>query len=125
MIDWSKYPNFSKSEFDCSHSGRNEMQEIVIDTLQRMRVVYGKPIIISSGYRDVTHPVERNKGSRGEHTYGLAVDIKCRGEDAYNLLDLALEYEVPRIGVSQSGDARFLHLGFAREGFPSPWIWSY
>lgn len=25
-MDWSKYPNFSKSEFDCRDTGENAMQ---------------------------------------------------------------------------------------------------
>lgn len=126
MIDWSKYKNFTKEEFDCSHTGRNDMQPIVLDTLQKIRNVYPKPIIVTSGYRDKSHPFEVGKAYPGEHTLGLAVDIACRGENAYHLLNLAFEYVVPRIGVSQhSTGGRFLHLGFATDGFPSPWVWSY
>lgn len=122
-MDWSNYPNFERSEFECSHSGKCEMNEKFMEILQKIRTEYGKPIIISSGYRDVTHPVEVIKAQPGEHAEGMAADIYIRGTDALKLLELALKHGVKRIGLHQQGSSRFIHLGIS-DSFPAG-IWTY
>ena len=129
-MDWSKYPNFSASEFKCKHTGRNEMNEEFMDRLQRLRTAYGKPINITSGYRDPSHPAEVRKpaGSIGAHTTGRAVDIPVRGHEVYALTMLAMEHGFTGIGLKQHGDKRFLHLDDLPSGNPTgprPWIWTY
>lgn len=54
VVDWSKYPNFSEAEFRCRHTGKCEMRPEFLAVLQAIRAEYGKPMIISSGYRDRT-----------------------------------------------------------------------
>ena len=54
----------------------------------------------------------------------MAVDITIRGEDAYKLIQVALEHGVPRIGVNQKGSSRFIHLD-GDTSKPSPVFWSY
>ena len=125
VIDWARYPNFSEQEFRCKHTGQCYMDARFMEKLQAIRTAYGKPMIITSGYRDKTHPVEAAKAAPGEHTLGLAADISVRGADAFALLKVALAHGIVRIGVKQTGEGRFLHLGMATGSFPSPTIWSY
>lgn len=126
MINWNDYPNFSKSEFDCKETGNNEMRKRFVDVLQAIRTEYGKPMTISSGYRDPSHSVERNKTNPGAHTYGCAADIAVSGGDAQRLMYLAYKHGIRRVGVSQKGSGRFLHFDMAEQhGFPSPALWSY
>jgi len=127
MIDWSKYPNFSKAEFECSHTGKCEMDKDFMDKLQELRSEACFPFIITSGYRDVTHPIEAAKGHGGEHTLGKAVDIAVSRQRADKVLELSYKYGFTRRGVSQSGDGRFLHLGTATQddGFLENTVWSY
>ena len=91
-IDWSKSKYFKEEEFKCSHSGKIMMMQGVVDALNNLREEWGKPMILSSAYRDPTHPVEARKiakgGNAGQHSKGTAVDILCAGEDAYKLLNL-------------------------------------
>ena len=124
-MNWDDYPNFSKSEFDCKHTGRNEMRPEFLEQLQQLRNRYGRPIHISSGYRDPSHPVEAKKASPGTHSLGLACDIRCNGEEAYKILKLAFELGFCGIGVKQHGDARFIHLDMAAHPFARPNLWSY
>jgi len=124
-MDWTRYPNFKKSEFDCKHTGKNEMRPEFMDKLQRVRVEYGKSMTISSGYRDPTHPVERTKTVSGEHSYGMACDVAVQGADALRLIEIALKHGFNRIGVQQKGTGRFIHLGIGNGRFPAPMIWSY
>lgn len=126
--DWTKYPNFSKSEFDCKHTGKNEMQHEFMSKLQELRTAYGKPMKVTSGYRDFTHPIEARKPNRnGAHPTGLAADIAVERSDAYRLLKLALELGFTGIGIQQKGSGRFIHLDMIEDNpvQPRPTIWSY
>ena len=110
-IDWSKYPNFTKEEFDCKETGENLMQAGFMDKLQELRTLYGKPIIITSGYRSPKHSIEARKQQPGMHSTGLACDIGCNGQDAYAILKLATALGFTGIGISQkAGLPRFIHL---------------
>lgn len=124
-MDWN-YKNFSKKEFDCKHTGKNEMRPEFMETLQAIRTAYGKPMIITSGYRDKTHPIEAAKGQAGEHSYGLACDIAISGENALDLIIIAYGHGIRRIGVQQKGSGRYIHLGMGDKyaNFP-PALWSY
>lgn len=126
-MDWNKYkPYFSKKEFDCKHTGKNLMRPEFMDVLYQIRKTYNKPMIITSGYRDPSHPAEASKSVSGAHSYGVAVDIAVRGEDAMDLFVIAYGYGIRRMGLQQKGAQRFIHLDMGDRGlgFP-PSLWSY
>ena len=126
-IDWNKYPNFSESEFNCKHTGTNKMRPEFLERLQMIRDTFNKPMTITSGYRSPQHPIEVEKDKAGEHTFGVAADIAVRGVDAMDLIVIAYGLGIRRIGVSQSGYSRFIHLGMGDcfgLDFPQS-IWSY
>lgn len=127
MIDWTRYPNFSEAEFRCKHTGRVEMNADFLARLQRLRTEYGKPMVVTSGYRHRTHPVEARKASPGAHAHGRAVDIAVTGADALRLIRLAVDHGFTGIGVQQKGAGRFIHLDDVPEGpgFVRPTVWSY
>ena len=130
-----RWPNFSFDELACTHSGLNEMRIDTMDRLQKVRTRYGRPVHLTSGYRDVTHPREAVKRDPegnirgGPHSTGRAIDVAVRGVEAVHLLTLALEVGFTGIGVDQRGDGRFLHLDDLQpeDDFhvPRPWLWSY
>lgn len=123
IAQWDKYPNFSKQEFDCKHTGENNMQHEFMEKLQKIRQVYGKPLTITSGFRSIKHPVEARKThSNGEHTQGNCADIACNnGVDRYKLINLALANGITRIGIAKN----FLHFGIGGNGLPNNVIWEY
>lgn len=123
-MNWSNYPNFSESEFRCKHCGKANMQPAFMEKLQQLRTAYGKPMIISSGYRCPKHPVEAKKASPGAHASGQAADIAVQGNDAYRVLQLAMAAGFTGIGVQQKGGGRFLHLDTLTDS-PRPNVWSY
>jgi zinc D-Ala-D-Ala carboxypeptidase len=126
-MNWEKYINFKKSEFDCKHTGLNEMKPEFMDLLQTLRTRYGKSMRITSGYRHKSHPVERNKTISGAHQTGLACDIAVERGDAFELLKLALELGFTGIGIQQKGSGRFIHLDIIKSNRdqPRPLVWSY
>jgi len=118
MIDWSKYPDFSKEEFDCHETGENEMQSRFLDILQKLRTRYGKPMRITSGYRSPSHSIEIRKDKPGTHAEGIAADIYCTGPDKYRLAKMAFEMGFAGVGVGSN----FIHLDVSRERFAT---WGY
>lgn len=124
--NWDLYPNFRKFEWVCRHCGHHEMQAEYMAMVQDLRDAYGKPLVVSSGWRC---PEYNNKvsstGLTGPHTTGFAGDFLVSGRDAHELLRLAMQKGFTGVGISQSGDhsTRFLHLDILSVG--RPWIWSY
>jgi len=127
MAKSSKY--FSESELKCSHTGRCEMNDAFLAKLDRLRADYGKPLIVTSAYRDETHPVEARKANpgTGPHCTGHAIDLAVSHADAHRLLWLAmLSRSFTGIGIQQKGGRRFIHLDdLSNETHSRPTIWSY
>lgn len=122
MIDWSKYPNFTEAEFRCKETGEINMDEDFIARLQTLRTEFGKPMVITSGYRSPRHSIERRKDEPGPHSTGKACDVALGGSAAYELISIALRLGFTGIGVSQkAGGARFIHLDL----MPRTAFWSY
>ena len=124
MTDFSLYANFSKKEFDCTHCGENQMTPEFMSKLQALRMKYGKPMRITSGYRCPEHPIEAKKAKPGAHSSGCACDVGVEGQDAYQLLKLAFQLGFTGIGVQQKGNGRFIHLDILDQP-PRPNVWSY
>lgn len=127
VTDWKQYePYFTPLEMACKHTGKCEMQEHFMDALLMIRLEYGKPLHVTSGYRDHTHPAEAGKAHPGEHTFGCAADVAVGGADAMRLLQVALNRGITRVGVKQDNKGtEYLHLGMGAHGLPSPALWSY
>ena len=123
-MDWAFVPNFKAEEFNCSHCGKNEMQQRFMDKLQALRNLYRKPMRITSGYRCPQHPIEAKKAQPGAHASGCACDVAVAGADAHKLVKLALQLGFTGVGVQQKGAVRFIHLD-TLEGPTRPTIWSY
>ena len=125
--DWTPYaPYFTRDEFTCHHTGKCDMRRQCMDTLLAIRIDYGKPMVIDSGFRDPSHPVEAGKVKPGEHTLGCAADVRVGGIDAMRLLQIALKHGIGRVGVKQDNKGvEYLHLGVGAPGFPNPCLWSY
>lgn len=127
MINWNSYANFNREEFACQHCGAEGIDERLVRKLQELRGRYGKPMVVTSGYRCPDHPAERRKSAPGTHVLGLAADIAVDRGDAYQLLKLALELGFKGIGLQQKGVGRFIHLDIApaTSDHIRPTIWSY
>jgi uncharacterized protein YcbK (DUF882 family) len=77
----TSFKYFKREDFNCQHTGKNEMQDSFIRQLDEVREVCGFPFIVTSGYRDKTHPVEKIKKTpgTGKHCQGIAADIAVSG----------------------------------------------
>lgn len=114
-----EYRYFQLKDFACKHTGKNEIKESFVLRLDEAREKAGIPFVITSGYRDKSHPVEARKRKGGMHTKGIAADILANdGVTKRKIVAVALEMGFGGIGVGKN----FIHLD-DRE--TTPVIWGY
>jgi zinc D-Ala-D-Ala carboxypeptidase len=108
---------FKPHEFDCSHTGKNEMSDAFLLRLDELRYRCGFPFVITSGYRDPSHPIEAKKAVPGTHSQGIAVDIAVNGgNQRYIIQREAFKMGFTGIGVHKS----FIHVD-DRKAEPQSW----
>lgn len=97
-----------------------------ISLIDDIRHEAGFPFPVNSAFRHPTHPIEARKERLGAHTTGKAIDIGVYGDQALEVVKLALQHGIKRIGVKQHGPhaERFVHLDLC-DDFPTPMIWTY
>lgn len=116
--------NFSAEEFGCKcgdcHGSGQGIDRGLVQGLQVVRTIYGKPITINSGVRCVSHNQAVGGKSDSEHLDGLAVDISVPDSRArYELLSLLL-INFARLGI----DGQFIHVGMS-DTKPQRVVWVY
>lgn len=120
---------FTEDEMRCKGTGKCNMDEDFMRKLVRLREDYGKPMIVSSGYRDISYNTVIRGARNSAHIYGKAVDILCHSNQAFTIVRLAMMHGFTGIGVSQRGpvEKRFIHLDTMTNSqeTPRPSIWSY
>lgn len=99
--------NFSKSEFACKcgncDSDGSEMNAQFMDKLQQLRDYYGKPMIITSGFRCLEHNQASGGSPKSMHMQGRAADIQCGwSESRHRLLELAFMLHFGGIGIAKT-----------------------
>ncbi len=110
---------FSKDEFDCQVTGNNEMKDEFIHKLDELREACGFPFVISSGYRDPSHPIEARKAKAGTHAQGIAADIAVSGgAERYKIVSEAMRLGFTGVGVHKS----FIHVDIRET---TPVVWEY
>ena len=92
---------FKKSEMVCSHCGIENMSHEFMRRLDFIRETYGKPMVVTSGYRCDVH--DRAIGGKGNHPTGEAADILVnKGEDMWDFVSACIAANIPRIVLYKS-----------------------
>lgn len=117
--------------FHCSHTKKleppnEELFQSGLDDLNKLRELVNIPLIVTSGWRSLEHPIEAKKGPKGIHAhYHCAFDIACDTHDAYILLtNIFMMKDWKGVGVAQRGSKRFIHIDKA-PARKNPNVWSY
>lgn len=122
-------PHFTLQELTCP-CGCGLLPKLQsVQRLEQVRVVYGKPMKLSSAARCPEYNAKvSTTGLNGPHTLG-AFDVLVSGHNVWELIQIAMEYGFTGIGVSQRGphEKRFIHLDdiLGSPVHPRPWVWSY
>ena len=117
--DWGEIKYFSPSEFSCNCGechGELGIEFQLVEALDHLRELYGKPIKITSGFRCEKHP-ETKARPTSSHTRsksdgvfygGKAADIAISGSrERYLLLEMIFANDMfRRIGIGSD----FMHL---------------
>ena len=84
-------PHFKVREFACSDgSDVVFVATSLVDILEAIRVHFGRPVTITSGYRTVSYNAGlKNSSKKSQHCNGLAADIKVEGHTPKEVYDYA------------------------------------
>lgn len=117
--------NFTLCEFTASDTARRKgidnspgikelkaIENLATNLLQPLRLVYGRPMVINSGYRSSEVNREVGGSSSSQHMKGEAADIAC--ESPAHLVACLIE---SGLAFDQCGIySTFVHLSLKREG---------
>lgn len=121
--------HFTKRELACQCGCGGLPDQDFMQKVEALRVLYGKPLKVTSAYRCPDHNARvSSTGRTGPHTTGRAIDFAVERADAIRLIALALSMTTfTGLGVNQKGQGRFVHLDDLpnKEGQPRPTVWSY
>lgn len=77
----ARWPNFSPQEIACKGTGEIKLNFDALDRLQKLRMMLGKPLIINSAYRSVSHNRNVGGATNSNHMQGVAFDINMANHD--------------------------------------------
>lgn len=110
-------PHFKRSEFACHCCEQVQVDPRLVDALESLRTLVGRPINVESGYRCPKHNKEVKGSPRSQHLSGHAADIWVANMSGRALYELARELpEFRGLGVG----ANYLHVD-VRFGPRSRW----
>lgn len=110
--------NFKLYEFASPDTQEVKIDNRVVRKIQNIREHFGKPVIITSGYRTIEH----NKKVRGVpnsyHTKGMAIDWYIQGIPIGELAKVAEQYGFT--GIGQYRVKHFIHTDIRKK--KTKWI---
>ena len=105
MYDGIEY--FKDKELECPCCHVLDFSQDLCNMLYQAREVYGKPIVINSGFRCITHNTNVGGSPTSSHRRGLAVDIKCTtSTKRFELIEVLIAVGFKRIGIGK----KFIHV---------------
>ena len=91
----------------CPDCGLALMHDDFMVMLDSMRVMYGRSIIVNSGYRCAAHNTKVGGSPKSMHLVGRAADLRVGdGRDAYQLIECAIRTGFNGIGIAKT----FVHV---------------
>ena len=91
-------PHFKVREFACSDGTDTVfVSPALVSVLEKIRVHFGKPVTINSGYRTETKNKSVGGSQYSQHKYGLAADITIKGVSPVKVAEYA-ETLLPNTG---------------------------
>lgn len=110
---WSgKWPNFTPKEIACKCCGEIVVDEASMDALQRLRDMWGEPLVINCGHRCFKH----NKDVGGvAHSQHLTLAFDVRMPKARHEAFIKLARKCGFRGIGHRGYENFVHLDMGLE----------
>lgn len=93
--------HFSRAEMQCPRTQRCMMRPEFMEALEKVRVAYGKPMVITSGFRSAEHNKHVGGAPFSQHLFGNAVDISItNASDRFLLVREAIRHGFTGIETS-------------------------
>ena len=84
-----RFPNFTRDEFACGCGcGFDDIDPLLVSTLQRLRDEVQRPVIVNSGCRCRSHNAAVKGAPNSQHMQGKAADIKIDGMTSRQIFDV-------------------------------------
>ena len=110
---------FKDAELSCSCGCGMLPTQRAVDKLYALRLIYGKPITITSGARCPAYNKRIGGAEASQHTTGKAFDMAIPPEDEYNVIQIAQAVGFKGIGLNNN---KFIHVD-DRDGKPNMWTY--
>ena len=116
-----KYFNYSEFDSPDELGSGKHMDYELLQMIDKAREIYGKPMIVTSGFRTKSHNEKVGGVDTSSHLKGLAIDVACiRSKDRFKMLTALLEVGFNRIGVASA----FIHVDVDKNKSQNV-IWTY
>lgn len=106
--------HFNSAEMDCHGNGccsTTLINKTLVEYLEKIRIHFGKPITITSGYRCPTHNARIGGATGSRHSKGDAADIVVSGVAPSEVAKYAESIGILGIGLYEtSSDGHFVHI---------------
>ena len=103
--------NFKIKEFACKDNSDKILIDLsLVETLQKMREHFNRPIIITSGYRTDSYNKLCGGANNSYHKLGMAFDIYCKSVSATELATWLYKNGVRGIGLYTNRPLEFVHM---------------
>lgn len=79
--------HFRAGEFACTEEDAIFVDEELVKILEQVRQHFGRPVIISSGYRNKAHNLKVGGTADSMHKLGMAADFRVMGTSATKVYD--------------------------------------
>ena len=108
--------HFSESEMSCHHCGQlpaGGISGVLLDGLERLRTIVGKPIYVTNAYRCPEHNAAVGGVSNSQHVHGTAADIYVDGMGVWELANICKQIFD---GVGEYYGQEFVHVDMRDNG---------
>ena len=104
--------NFNLKEFDCkcNNCKKTIVDAKLVNSLQKIRDKYNKPVIINSAYRCASHNKKVGGATLSKHVFGMAADIRIKGVAPEDIAAYAESIGIKGIGLYPT----FVHIDTRR-----------
>lgn len=113
-----RLPTKTEESVDYRYTPSEQVQNMILvaEEFEKIRLLWGKPIIITSGLRPKAVNAAIGGATRSQHRTGLAID--CVTEDIYGFESFCLQHWPGRVGKAATGGRGFVHLDLKNRQIP-------
>jgi hypothetical protein len=105
--EW-RWPSFSPREIACKGTGELLVDDQALDKLQALRNALGKPLVLTSAYRSLSHNKRVGGAKNSRHMQGDAFDVRMDNHDPYVFESAARNVGFSGFGFYQKSG--FMHI---------------